>query len=97
MSIHPSLSSASKARKHRSVLKRFEKLRVLMEKGKWQEGNSVFSLPKVKTLKIKVKKEKVKEAEEAAVAAAPVEGEAKVAEASQKEKEEEKPKKKELK
>jgi small basic protein (TIGR04137 family) len=94
MSIHPSLSSASKTKRHRSVLKRFEKLRVLIEKGKWQEGDSVFALPKVKTLKIKVKKEKAKETEEAAVAAVAGEGEVRATETGQKEKEEEKPKKK---
>ena len=95
MSIHPSLSSASKTKKHRSVLKRFEKLRILIEKSKWQVGDSIFGLPKVKTVKIKLKKEKAPEKEEAAVATAPAEGEAKVAEAAPKEKgkAEEKPKK----
>ena len=95
MSIHPSLSSASKTKKHRSVLKRFEKLRILIEKGKWQVGDSIFGLPKVKTVKIKLKKEKAKDAEKAAVATAPAEGGAKAAEVTPKEKKkaEEKPKK----
>lgn len=90
MSIHPSLSSASKTKKHRSVLKRFEKLKVLIEKGKWQVGDPIFGLPKVKTIKIKVKKEKAPEKEEVPAVA---EGEAKVTEATQKGKEEEKLKK----
>lgn len=100
MSIHPSLSSGSKTKRHRSVLKRFEKLRVLLEKGKWQLGDDVFGLPKVKLLKIKFKKEKVAEKEEgAAAAAAPAaEGGVKVTEKvpeskEQKGKEEKAPKK----
>lgn len=70
MSIHPSLSSAAKGRKHRSVLKRFERLKVLLEKEKWAEGNSIFGLPKVKILKVKIKKEKAAEAAPAEAAAA---------------------------
>lgn len=99
MSIHPSLSSASKTKRHRSVLKRFEKLRALFEKGKWQMGDDVFGLPKVKVLKIKFKKEKAAEKEEeAVVAATPAEGEVEAAEEApkgkgQKGKEEKTPKK----
>ena len=55
MSIHPSLSQ-SKGRRHRNVLKRFERVQVLRDKGTWQPGNSVFGLPKVKSIKLKVKK-----------------------------------------
>lgn len=70
MSIHPSLGSSKKDKKQRSVLKRVERLKVMIEKDKWKEGDSVFGLPKIKTARIKIKKEKVKEA----VEAAPVEG-----------------------
>ncbi len=94
MSIHPSLSSGSKTRKHRSVLKRFERLRVLIEKSKWQVGEPIFGLPKVKTVKIKFKKEKKEKTEETAVAAASESGgEAKAAEATSKGKTPEKPRK----
>lgn len=62
MSIHPTLSSAGKHKRHRSVLKRFERILTLKKEGKWKEGNSIFGLPKVKLLKIKVKKEKPAEA-----------------------------------
>ncbi len=81
MSIHPSLSSSGKTKRQRSVLKRFERLKALIEKGKWQEGNSVFGLLKVKTVKIRFKKEKAApEKEEVAVAAAEAtEGEVKEA------------------
>jgi small basic protein (TIGR04137 family) len=63
MSIHPSLKLSEKDKKHRSVLKRAERLKMMMEKGQWKEGDSVFSLPKIKTLRIKIKKEKVEKAE----------------------------------
>ncbi len=88
MSIHPSLSSADKTKRHRSVLKRFEKLKVLMEKGKWLVGDSIFRLPKIKMLKIKIKKEKVEEKEEGAVATAATGVDTKATEATEKSKEE---------
>jgi len=69
MSIHPSLRS-SKGKGHRSVFKKFERLKMLSEKDKWHEGESVFGLPKVKSIKFKVKKEKVEEAKAPAEAAA---------------------------
>lgn len=66
MSIHPSLSSSEKDKKQRSVLKRTERLKMMLEKGTWKEGNSVYGLPKIKTLRIKIKKEKAAEKVEAA-------------------------------
>lgn len=80
MSIHPSLSASSKDRKQRSVLKRTERLKAMLEKKQWKEGERVFGLPKMKTLKIKIKKEKVEKAETATAAgaaAAPAGGAAK--------------------
>lgn len=65
MSIHPSLSSSEKGKKQRSVLKRIERIRTMMEKGTWKEGDNVFSLPKIKTIRIKIKKEKAAEKVEA--------------------------------
>lgn len=62
MSIHPSLASSQKHKKQRSVLKRTERLRTMMEKGNWKEGDAVFGLPKIKTVRIKIKKEKVEKA-----------------------------------
>jgi len=67
MSIHPSLRSSEKNRKQRSVLKRTERLRMMMEKGEWKEGDPVYGLPKIKTVRIKIKKEKVAEKAEVAV------------------------------
>ena len=62
MSQHPSLKSNTKGKAHRSVWKRFERLKFLVEKDKWVEGNSIFGLPKMKLLKLKIKKEKAAEA-----------------------------------
>lgn len=70
MSIHPSLASSDKDKKQRSVLKRIERLRHMKDKEQWKEGDEVYGLPKIKTIRIKIKKEKVEKAEEAA----PVEG-----------------------
>ena len=74
MSIHPSLKSSEKNKKQRSILKRTERLRFMMDKGQWKEGDDVFGLPKIKTLKLKIKKEKAAEktaAEATAAGAAP--------------------------
>lgn len=68
MSIHPSLAISDKDRKQRSVLKRAERLRILLEKGKWKKGDKVYGLPKLKTVRIKIKKEKAAEKPEAAAA-----------------------------
>ena len=70
MAQHPSLRSKEKGKQHRSVLKRYERVKALKEKEKWEEGKSVFGLLKLKILKFKLKKEK------AAPAAEGVEGEA---------------------
>ena len=63
MSIHPSLTISEKDKKVRSVLKRTERIRQMQEKGNWKEGNPVYGLPKLKSLRIKIKKEKVEKAE----------------------------------
>ena len=69
MSIHPSLKLSDKEKKQRSVLKRIERLRTMMEKDQWKPGDEVYGLPKIKTLRIKIKKEKAAEKVEAAVTA----------------------------
>ncbi len=68
MAQHPSLRSKEKSKQHRTVLKRFERVKELKAKEKWEDGDSVFGLPKLKVLKFKLKKEK------AAPAAESVEG-----------------------
>ncbi len=71
MSIHSSLRTGGKGKKHRSVLKRYERLRSLQQKGLWDEEKSVLGIPKVKMQKLKIKKEKATPAEGAAVAGKP--------------------------
>lgn len=68
MSIHPSLAISDKDKKQRSVLKRTERIRHMLDKGQWKEGDKVYGLPKIKTVRIKIKKEKVEKAAETAVA-----------------------------
>lgn len=68
MAIHPSLKISDKDTKQRTVLKRTERLRSMMHSSKWKDGDSVFGLPKMKTLRIKIKKEKAEKAETAATA-----------------------------
>jgi len=62
MSQHPSLSSGKRKKRHRSVLKRFERLKHMKEKDMWdEEASSIFGLPKIKVVRFRVKKEKVAE------------------------------------
>jgi len=83
MSQHPSLSSGRRRKKHRSVLKRFERLKHMKEKDKWDdEKSSIFGMPKIKVVKFRVKKEKVAEEVAAEGAVAGAEGEAPVKEAA---------------
>src|SRR5262245_47360187 len=75
MSIHSSLRTGGKGKKFRSVLKRYERLKVLKDKSLWSEEKNVLGLPKVKQQKIRVKKEKAAPAEGAAAeGAAPAAG-----------------------
>ena len=67
MSIHTSMRSGKGAAGMlRNVLKRYERIRLLMTKGAWEDGRSVFGLPKVKQVKVKARKAEAKEKEEAA-------------------------------
>lgn len=69
MSIHSSLRSSKASGTFRNVLKRHERVRVLMEQGLWPEGRSVLGLPKIKQTKVKARKAAPKEAKEGAAAA----------------------------
>ena len=71
MSQHPSLRSSDKDKQQRSVLKRYERIKSLKDKEKWEEEkDSIFGLPKVKVTRFKIKKEKAAAAEGAEGAAA---------------------------
>lgn len=56
MPLHPSLKIDPALAQQRSVLSRIERIKDLMRKGLWAEGQSVTGLPKTKILKIKAKK-----------------------------------------
>ena len=47
MSIDPSLKSKGALSRHRNVLSRNERLEILKEEDRWEEGTSVLGLPKV--------------------------------------------------
>jgi small basic protein (TIGR04137 family) len=84
MSMHPSLKATEKGKKQRSVLKRIERVKSMIDKEKWKEGDDFYHLPKLKSIRIKIKKEKVEKAAETtgvegaapAAAAAPATGKA---------------------
>ena len=69
MSIHPSLNFSEKDKKQRSVLKRIERLKHMIGKNEWKEGDKIYGLPKIKSVRIKIKKEKVEKAAETTVGA----------------------------
>ena len=66
MSQHNSLRVESVGKKHRNVLKRFERIRKMQETGKWQDRGTVYGLPKMKSMKIKVRKAKAEKTDAAA-------------------------------
>ncbi len=49
MSIHPSLKTGGAIKKKRNVLKRFERIDILQEEGKWSKGDKALGLPKTKS------------------------------------------------
>jgi len=61
MSIDKSLRRKNQLQRARNVLTRGERIKVLMDEERWQEGRSPFGLPKVKVVKIVVKKKAKKE------------------------------------
>ncbi len=55
MSLDKSLKSAASLSRHRNVLTRHERIEVLKEEGRWQEGDSnPIGLPKVAHRKVAV-------------------------------------------
>jgi small basic protein (TIGR04137 family) len=71
MSLHSSLKRSSAAGRHRNVLKREERLEKLADDEKWKdETDSIFGLPKVRSIKMRVKKKAKKKTEEEEAAAA---------------------------
>lgn len=71
MSIDKSLRRKNQLARARSVLTRGERIKILKDEERWQDGSSPFGLPKVKVVKSVLKKiKKVKEEETAAEGAA---------------------------
>ena len=66
MSIDKSLRRKNQLARARNVLTRGERIKVLMDEERWQEGRSPYGLPKVKVVKLVVKKAKKAKEEEKA-------------------------------
>ncbi len=65
MTIDKSLKIQRGLIKNRNVLTRVERLTKLQEADRWQDGDSIFGLPKVRVDKVSLKKKKkVKKAED---------------------------------
>jgi small basic protein (TIGR04137 family) len=64
MSIHKSLKLKNSLQRARSVLSRWERITKLKEEERWQDGDRVLGLPKVRT-KFKVRSRKSAKREEA--------------------------------
>ena len=76
MSIHSSLKISGKLVGARNVWTRFERLTALQKVGRWEEGDPVTGLPKVRTrFKTKSKKQLKAEAAEAGAAEGAAAGE----------------------
>jgi len=73
VSLHRSLVSKSVLKRHRNVLSRAERLKHLEDEERWEEGRSVFGLPKIRVRKVKAGG-KHKKAEKAAEGAEAKEG-----------------------
>ncbi|MBU1862794.1 MAG: small basic protein [Candidatus Omnitrophica bacterium] len=70
MSLHSSFKTARSAKGHRNVLKRLERIKKLKTDEKWsEEKDSIYNLPKVRSIKV-LAKTKSKDAPEDAAAAA---------------------------
>ena len=64
MSIDKSLRRRNSLQRSRNVLTRGERIKLLQDEERWQDGRSPFGLPKVKVVKVVVKKAKKAKEEE---------------------------------
>ena len=74
MTLHKSLKSGNTLKRARSVLSRAERIAILEDEGRWEEGQSVFGIPKVRSYVMKRRHGKAAKKEEAAEGEAAVEG-----------------------
>lgn len=74
MSVHRSLKTRNALERHRNVLTRAERIKIMKDTEKWEEGRNVFGLPKIAHRKAavggKVKKAAAAEGAEGAAATA---------------------------
>ena len=68
MSVDKSLKLGNRLQRARSVLSRSERIAVLRDEGRWEEGRSIFGLPKVRVRKAKKRSKAKAEKPEAAEA-----------------------------
>jgi small basic protein (TIGR04137 family) len=64
VTIDKSLKVRRGSLRNRNVLTRVERIAKLMETDRWQEGNAVLGLPKVRVQKLSLKKKKKSKKEE---------------------------------
>ncbi len=69
MSVHKSLKTKGKLKRHRNVLTRTERMEELKRKERWKDGDSVFGLQKVRVYKARRKAKAAKKEPEAEAAA----------------------------
>ena len=74
MSLHKSLVSKSALTRHRNVLTRAERVKRSVDDETWEEGRSVFGLPKVRIRRVKAGGKHKKVEKPAAGAEAKAEG-----------------------
>ena len=74
MGLHSSLRIDSAGSQQRTVLTRIERIKDLMKKGLWKDGQEVTALPKTKVIRLKTAKTKKKEETAEGAAAAPAAG-----------------------
>jgi len=70
MSMDKTLKLSSRMQRHRSVLSRSERIARLREEGRWQDGRSIFGLPKVRVMRAKRRGKAAPKPEEAQAEAA---------------------------
>jgi len=70
MTLHKSLKSKDALKRARSVLTRAERIAQLEDEGRWNDGESVFGLPKVRQYIMKRRGKAAKKEEEGAEGAA---------------------------
>ncbi len=64
MSIHKSLKIQGAMARQRNVYTRWERMQKLQEQGRWEDGQSVYGLAKVRAAVVKIGRKKKKKKQE---------------------------------